>query len=1234
MLIAYCDKCGLRLPHDAIETGDATPIDEGRYLCAKCAGAAPAAAPRKKTTGIVPRGSPARGTSHAATADVRAAMHDRPSTGSAARMPIPAAAHAPAARGESSKAAAQSAGERAPVPMLPIVLGAAGAVVFLIGVFFAMSGSGKTPDRPVASKPQPDVPATTAPPAPSSTGVAAKTPPTDRGPQPVQPASEQRATATLNVAERARQAEKEMEALRNERAARMLKDAQDWFARNPHDPWTYKEKLSAVVNSYRSAPAGAEAAKLLAEVKLPEGEMPSDSLMWPRNWTLTPGEQTQMHAEYDGRKFVYQTHPVAAGRPHVMSKKAQITAEQRILNITLRGHDNGNFRLIVDVGDRRLLEERVEGRDWKTYACDLTPLQGQTVEISLQQHNTWWENEHGYWQCPQFADQPAGGAKIVSWDAGVPLTLPQDDAAWKDAVDLLALVDLGRDKIHGTWNMRPGEGLLSGWDHHARVQFPHRPPEEYDLKMVFTRRNGNEAFAEVLAKGGKSFAFTFAGWDNKYVGFEQIRNERADRNVTSIERPGGALENGRRYTSVMQIRNDGMRAYLDGKLLSSWRTDYSDMSQYKEWNLRDQSLLGVATYAAEYCFHSVQILEVSGKGTTVAAATVGQASSGTAATPPAATARNWKALFDGRTLDCIVPLSREAWQIENGALTNIVSKRNSAQTSFEFGDGDMRVRFEPAAAIVYMQFTARQSEQGGFAAEFDKVTLPQMAGKTHEIVFSCRGETVTATLDGQPLPLKATGASRRGRLQMYARDGVLKILSLEFAEPGSGTAGQASSGTPAGQAAVGAPKSSTAGQASSGTTPGTVAGGAPVEAKLEYERMLADVYTLLAKGGAARAAIDRLQKAKGEAKLAALAGALEQDIQCTKHVDDAENAIKKGVEALAGKRPLVLRRNDGKELAVGKGSKNTIAGLKDGTLTIEQDLGGGTALAKWSLEQLTPATRYDLARLGLAGAPDADLKLACAGVVLLSTGAAQAAQATPKSIRTQLEAATKAGAPAERVQHILGRVAAFEREAAVDGVLKKLSALMKDKKWQDAKATIEELRREYGATLALAKVQADFEKQVAEVEFQLNPMRPGLWASFWSGDWNDKFKTMHFARVETTLRHDWGDGSPDARVPNDQFACKFGGKLRIERDGKYFFRGNADDELEVWLDGNKLLDKGQEKDISLTRGDHDIKIIQKEHGGGANMWMEWKLDGSFDWQDIPASALFHDAKQTEKYEKQ
>jgi hypothetical protein len=54
--------------------------------------------------------------------------------------------------------------------------------------------------------------------------------------------------------------------------------------------------------------------------------------------------------------------------------------------------------------------------------------------------------------------------------------------------------------------------------------------------------------------------------------------------------------------------------------------------------------------------------------------------------------------------------------------------------------------------------------------------------REHELILSSRGQTVTATLDGKPVPVDCPGRPAKGAIQFNTASGVLRIKSLEFRE--------------------------------------------------------------------------------------------------------------------------------------------------------------------------------------------------------------------------------------------------------------------------------------------------------------------------------------------------------------------------------------------------------------------------------------------------------------------
>src|SRR5205823_5812816 len=99
---------------------------------------------------------------------------------------------------------------------------------------------------------------------------------------------------------------------------------------------------------------------------------------------------------------------------------------------------------------------------------------------------------------------------------------------------------------------------------------------------------------------------------NTASGFEMIGGVPATLNPTHAEY--AVPEDRGRHVSIVQVRRDGVRAYVDGRQISQWKTDYKDFEgPALVWRLRTP-LLGLGTGQSPTVFHRAEILEVAGKG--------------------------------------------------------------------------------------------------------------------------------------------------------------------------------------------------------------------------------------------------------------------------------------------------------------------------------------------------------------------------------------------------------------------------------------------------------------------------------------------------------------------------------------------------------------------------------------------------------------------------------------------
>jgi hypothetical protein len=177
-------------------------------------------------------------------------------------------------------------------------------------------------------------------------------------------------------------------------------------------------------------------------------------------------------------------------------------------------------------------------------------------------------------------------------------------------VRLLRLVDPDKDSVAGKFVIKNGE-LVQLEDGENRIEIPYHPPKEYDFRIEFTRSKTSGLVIQNLSKDGIPFIWVMQ--DNNYL-FLYLKSGSELSNHTKVKGPG-LLKAGVRYTSVVQVRRNGVKAFMNGQLIVDWKTDYKDVNpDVPYWALRDRSNLGIGVGGTDTVIHSADIVEVTGHG--------------------------------------------------------------------------------------------------------------------------------------------------------------------------------------------------------------------------------------------------------------------------------------------------------------------------------------------------------------------------------------------------------------------------------------------------------------------------------------------------------------------------------------------------------------------------------------------------------------------------------------------
>jgi hypothetical protein len=175
------------------------------------------------------------------------------------------------------------------------------------------------------------------------------------------------------------------------------------------------------------------------------------------------------------------------------------------------------------------------------------------------------------------------------------------------AINLLALIDPKKDAVIGTWSWKDG-CLMSDGTRWARLQIPYQPPEEYDLRLSFTRKRGNDSVDVILTKSDHKFLWNMGGWGNTASGFELINGVPGDNNPTTVK---GGLENGKKYLYIIKVRKDMISVISNDKVIVEYKTDFNDLSLRSDWNIRNNKNLGIGSWESTTIFHTIEVIEMS-----------------------------------------------------------------------------------------------------------------------------------------------------------------------------------------------------------------------------------------------------------------------------------------------------------------------------------------------------------------------------------------------------------------------------------------------------------------------------------------------------------------------------------------------------------------------------------------------------------------------------------------------
>lgn len=134
-----------------------------------------------------------------------------------------------------------------------------------------------------------------------------------------------------------------------------------------------------------------------------------------------------------------------------------------------------------------------------------------------------------------------------------------------------------------------------------------------------------------------------------------------------------------------------------------------------------------------------------------------------------------------------------------------------------------------------------------------------------------------------------------------------------------------------------------------------------------------------------------------------------------------------------------------------------------------------------------------------------------------------------------------------------------------------------------------------------------------------------LGETYWEATyWNNRDMSGEpvLIRPELELNYDWGGGSPDELINDDDFSVRWQRNFSFV-SGTYRFTATMDDGMRVRVDGTTIIDSWTDSavhtvngEIYLTAGEHQVTVDYYEAGGMAAAALDWTLttgDANDNW---------------------
>ena len=175
------------------------------------------------------------------------------------------------------------------------------------------------------------------------------------------------------------------------------------------------------------------------------------------------------------------------------------------------------------------------------------------------------------------------------------------------SLDLLALVDLKRDRVTGGWSFQPG-GLWMSGGHHPKLAFPIVPKVSYELDVDFTMKAGFQFGIALPLNSGRTLLWVTAahkgGKDSISLG------KYHDAPPYSVKKiPSRRLVGSRKYMTI-RVESHGAKtqiaAIVDDGTVLDWSGPKDSLTVNPDYKFPNESI-GLTNWGTTVLFHTLDL---------------------------------------------------------------------------------------------------------------------------------------------------------------------------------------------------------------------------------------------------------------------------------------------------------------------------------------------------------------------------------------------------------------------------------------------------------------------------------------------------------------------------------------------------------------------------------------------------------------------------------------------------